>query len=412
MKIALLHYSAPPIVGGVESVLAQQAKLFAENGHQVTVIAGRGEKFHPAIDFILLPLIDSRHADVLEIKSSLDQGRVPVHFAGLVDKIYQELTAQIEPFDFLIVHNCCSLNKNLALTCALQRLSQSYIKPHFIAWHHDLAWATPRYAAELHPGYPWEILKQPWPDVTQVVISDLRQKELCRLMDLPLQQVRIIPNGIDLAEFYKLEKTTRDLLHHFNFYQAAPLMLLPVRITARKNIELALEILSALQIKQPQAQLIITGPLGAHNPANEKYFNRLKTLRSKLNLEGSAHFLTEIHPAYLSDAVIADFYRLADILLLPSREEGFGLPVLEAGLSRLPVFCSDLPPLQALAGNLATYFSPEEDPLRVAAQIEQKLHSNPSLNLCIHIRQNYTWEQVYRERICPLLETISCTMTN
>ena len=48
MKIALLHYSVPPVVGGVESVLAQQARLMADAGHAVQVIAGRGGQFDPA----------------------------------------------------------------------------------------------------------------------------------------------------------------------------------------------------------------------------------------------------------------------------------------------------------------------------------------------------------------------------
>ena len=47
MQIALLHYSVPPVIGGVESVLAQQARLMADAGHNVRGIAGRGEKFDP-----------------------------------------------------------------------------------------------------------------------------------------------------------------------------------------------------------------------------------------------------------------------------------------------------------------------------------------------------------------------------
>jgi hypothetical protein len=41
-SIALLHYSVPPVVGGVESVLAQHARLIAGAGHAVRALAGRG----------------------------------------------------------------------------------------------------------------------------------------------------------------------------------------------------------------------------------------------------------------------------------------------------------------------------------------------------------------------------------
>ena len=40
--VALLHYTAPPVVGGVEQVLGQHARLLAEAGHAVRVVAGRG----------------------------------------------------------------------------------------------------------------------------------------------------------------------------------------------------------------------------------------------------------------------------------------------------------------------------------------------------------------------------------
>ena len=47
MKIAILHYSAPPVIGGVESVLAHHAKLMVSAGHEVQVIAGIGKNYEP-----------------------------------------------------------------------------------------------------------------------------------------------------------------------------------------------------------------------------------------------------------------------------------------------------------------------------------------------------------------------------
>ena len=43
MKIALVHYTYPPVIGGVEFVMEQQAALFARRGHAVRIIAGRAE---------------------------------------------------------------------------------------------------------------------------------------------------------------------------------------------------------------------------------------------------------------------------------------------------------------------------------------------------------------------------------
>src|SRR5262249_10545528 len=149
------------------------------------------------------------------------------------------------------------------------------------------------------------------------------------------------PNGVDVARFLKLGSVTQALVQQLDLFSLAPLLLLPVRITPRKNIELALAVLAELRARYPRAALVVTGPLGAHNPPNVEYLEQLRPRRSELGLETSALFLAELSDQPLSDEVIADFYRLADGLFLPSREEGFGIPVLEAGLARLPLFCAD-----------------------------------------------------------------------
>jgi glycosyltransferase involved in cell wall biosynthesis len=296
------------------------------------------------------------------------------------------------------------LNKNLPLTMALHDLYRNPGFPRLILWHHDLAWTTPRYRAELHAGYPWELLRADWPGAKQVVVSETRQQELASLLNLPLERIRVVPNGIDIATFYQLEPQTAEYVEQLDLLNAAPLLLLPVRLTPRKNIELALRVLACLRTEFPKAALVVTGPLGAHSPANLAYFTLLRQLRAELQLEGAAYFLAELTNDYLPDAVIAGFFRLADALFLPSREEDFGIPVLEAALSRLPVFCADIPPLRELGREEAVYFSPKADPARVAAQIVKHFRHDPAFRLASRVRQQYTWQQIYREHIELLLK--------
>ena len=68
MNIAILHYSVPPIVGGVESVIAHHARLMSANGHAVRLIAARGDSMNDQIRLIVIPHADSRHARVTAIK--------------------------------------------------------------------------------------------------------------------------------------------------------------------------------------------------------------------------------------------------------------------------------------------------------------------------------------------------------
>ena len=405
MNIAILHYSVPPIVGGVESVIAHHARLMSAGGHSVRLIAARGEALSDVIPLTILPLADSRHERVAEMKNQLDRGEIKQEFEALRDDLAEQLESTLKDVDVLIAHNVCSLNKNLALTAALYQLHIVRKLPRLILWHHDLAWTTPRYQPEMFDGYPWDLLRTDWGRTTHVVVSELRRAELAGLMKLDPASIQVIPNGVDATRFYKLETQTKALLERTNLLDAAPILLLPVRVTTRKNIELALQTLKELQKQFPRAALVVTGPLGPHNGNNVHYFEELKKLRIQLNLEGSFHFLAELVDSFLPDEVIADFYRIADALFFPSREEGFGIPLIEAAFSHLPAFCSDIPPLRELGLEDATFFSPDEDPAQVAAMIVEYFKSSLPARLSMRARASFRWEAIYRQHIAPILSS-------
>jgi glycosyltransferase involved in cell wall biosynthesis len=406
MKIILMHYSAPPIVGGVESVLAHQARLISGAGHTVQILAARGEPQSKKIGFLRLPLVDSLDPEILAVKKELDAGRVPPAFAPLVSRLKDQLRPALNQADVLIAHNVCSLNKNLVLTDALHSLYREPGFPRLILWHHDLAWKAPRYLPELHSGHPWDLLRSDWPGAVQVTISASRQRELSNLAGIPPENIRVIPNGILVEDFLKLEEKTIGFIAALDLWKAAPILLVPVRITRRKNLELALTTLARLREVFPDAVMIVTGPVGAHNPENTIYFRELLALRGRLGLDASAFFLAELNDSFLPDSVITDFYRLADALFLPSREEGFGIPVLEAGLTHCPVFCADLPALRELGGDNATYFSAEDEPGHVATLIAGRLRDDPVFQLAEKVRREFNWDRIYRDRIGPLLATV------
>ncbi len=407
MNVAIIHYSAPPVVGGVETAVARQAQLFSHAGHRVKIIAGRGDIWDAHIPVEKIPLIDLRHPRVLLARASLAAGSVHEDFANLVSQLEADLRRAFDGIDIAILHNVASLNKHLALTQALFNLSQSEGMPRFILWHHDLAFTAPRLAAELHPGMPWDLLRKHWPGASQVVVSETLRENLSRLTGLPVEKIRVISAGLSLADFLGLRPYTAAMIENLRLGSAAPLLLSPVRIARHKNLEQAILALSVLLNTLPEAALVITGTVHGHDPANQEYFNALRDLRESLGLQDFVHFLADYAPDGVPEATINDLYRVADGMLLTSRDETFGMPLLEAGLSGVPIFCTALPPLTALAGSCAGYFSPSDPPETVAGIIAQRLMGDPVYQMRARVRREHTWEVVYHRQIAPLLEAQS-----
>jgi glycosyltransferase involved in cell wall biosynthesis len=185
------------------------------------------------------------------------------------------------------------------------------------------------------------------------------------------------------------------------------LLLLPVRITQRKNIELALRMMGELRQIMPQSVLVITGPVGAHNPANVAYFDSLKALKKDLGLGGAVYFLAEEWPQRLADNVIADLFRMADALFLPSWEEGFGIPVIEAALLGKQIFASSIGSLMELAGEDAIYFPPDGEPAKIAKLTAGAIHGSSIQRQRVRVRQHFSWEAIYANRIAPLIEAVN-----
>ena len=244
MRVALLHYTAPPVVGGVETVLACQARLLAGAGHEVTVVAGRGRAPDPRVRFVRAPRVDSRHPDVLHVQATLAGGTVPPGFERLRSRLEETLGETVGGCDVLLAHNVCSLHKNLALTAALRRLAGAPGFPRLVAWHHDLAWTAVSYRDELHPDEPWDLLRTAWPGVVHVAVSEERRASAARLFGLDPALIAVIPNGLDREAFLGLGPRTRALLAPLALADAAPVLLVPARIAPRKNIELALRVLT------------------------------------------------------------------------------------------------------------------------------------------------------------------------
>jgi len=407
---AIVHYTAPPVVGGVEAVIQAHARLFVRAGYPVTVIAGRGEVTAlPAdADLVLIPEIDSRQPDVARVSAVLEQGQVPQNFDSLTRRLVDALTPVLAKFDNVIVHNVFTKHFNLPLTFALHLLLQQGGLGNCIAWCHDLSWTSPSSRRQVYPGHPWDLLRVRRRDVTYVTVSRRRQRELAELFDCPLEQIHVAYNGVDPRGLLGLSNAGRVLVDRLGLLESGLVLLMPVRVTRAKNIEYALRVVAALKARACDPKLVLTGPPDPHDVQSMAYFQELQALRAQLGVQNEMRFVFESgpdsdQPLTISNQVVADLFRVSDVMFMPSHREGFGMPILEAGLLGVPVICTDVPAAEEIGGQDVTVFDASQEPAQTAEQILAWAEKSPGHRLRRRVRQRYTWDAIFQRDIQPLL---------
>ena len=410
MRTAILHYSVPPVVGGVEALIHAHTGLMLKAGYPVSIIAGVGEAnaLPDGAEFIRIAEMGSRNSRVAEISQSLEAGHVPAEFEVLSASLEGHLLDVLQTINTVMVHNVFTKHFNLPLTAALFRmLDQGKIK-NCIAWCHDFSWTSPHSYASLHPGYPWDLLRTYREDVTYVTVSRNRQAELAGMYNCPPERIRVVYDGVDPVDLYSLSEEGQALIQSLGFMQADLVLLMPVRITQAKNIEFALQVIAILKSRGIRPKLVITGPPDPHDPGDIEYYQSLLNLRQQLQVEQEVRFVYESgskpEEGYkIGLPLVRELYRSCDVLFMPSHREGFGMPILEAGMMGMPVFSTPIPASMEIGGQEVVRFSHESTAEQVAELLVNWSQANSTQRLRQRIRQNFTWEAIFHHDILPLL---------
>ncbi|TME84612.1 MAG: glycosyltransferase family 4 protein [Chloroflexi bacterium] len=344
------------------------------------------------------------------VREALDRGEIPSEFATLRAEIVQRLNTELDELDVLVVHNALTLHFNLPLTAALWMLADRH-RARIISWVHDISWLNPIYRPWMHEGEPWDLLRRQHPRITSIFVSAQRLEEWNQLMGAALDASHVIPNGIDAGTLLKLGPRATELNDRFGLLSTDIVMLAPVRITKRKNLEWAIEAAAGVRDSGRSVQLLITGPPGPHNPRSLEYVADLKRLTERLGLQQSVRFLfEEPSPASSGHAVdaatLSDLYMLSDVVVLPSASEGFGLPLAEAALLRVPVVCTDLPAFREVAPQGATFVPVSEGSAAFTAAVLRAIDSPPA-RVRHHVINAFSWDHIVAERLEPLLTSSS-----
>jgi D-inositol-3-phosphate glycosyltransferase len=185
------------------------------------------------------------------------------------------------------------------------------------------------------------------------------------LYDADPSRIRIVAPGVDHAFFGPGDR--RQARRALGLPGEGPLLLFVGRIQPLKGVAVAVRAVAALADDHPDAGLVVVG--GPSGPQGEAEVERTRALVTGLGLGGRVVFVPPRPHELLST-----YYRAADVCLVPSRSESFGLVALEAAACGTPVVASDVGGLRSLVDHGRTgYLVEEPSPEAFAAWVRQIL---------------------------------------
>jgi glycosyltransferase involved in cell wall biosynthesis len=211
--------------------------------------------------------------------------------------------------------------------------------------------------------------------------------ELLRFVDYPSDRVRVIPHGVS-REFL-------DFPNRPPHRPSGPVRILHVgRCQAQKNVEALLQALP--QIRDLLARPVVLVKVGGgFTPAQER-------LIASLRLEDSIERLPQMPQSELPSQ-----YARCDLLVVPSLDEGFGFPALEAMAVGTPVIAANRGALPEVVGDAGILVDPPE--AGVFAGVAARVLADPSLLAQMSKRgreraRNFPWERTAAETLAVYRE--------
>lgn len=195
-----------------------------------------------------------------------------------------------------------------------------------------------------------------------ITVSDYSKAQIVERLGVPSSKVTTIHNGVggnframDRAEAFQAVSKALEIREPYLLYVGS--------LKRYKNVATLLRAFALLRAHRDIPQrLVILG-----DDAQGK--RELAQECARLGIGKRTDFIP-----YVSGKLLPKVYAAADLLVMPSRIEGFGLPVLEAMACGTPVVCSRAASLPEVGGEAVRYFDPQS-PEDLAEAIEQVLSS-------------------------------------
>jgi alpha-1,3-rhamnosyl/mannosyltransferase len=160
-----------------------------------------------------------------------------------------------------------------------------------------------------------------------ITVSNVIRDELLHYYDVPAEKVHTVYEGVEECYQPRSGQQTASVLSHYGLLHKQ-YVLLVATLEPRKGIDVLLDAWELLPLALRQAfPLVLTGSSGWRNQA-------IVTRLERFIAEGTVH-----HLGYVPDSALPVLFAGAAVFTYPSVYEGFGLPVLDAMRSGVPVIC-------------------------------------------------------------------------
>lgn len=224
-----------------------------------------------------------------------------------------------------------------------------------------------------------------------IAVSQCTSKDIVKYYFIPKQKISVAYQGCDqrfrerCSDSFKAEVKKR-------FSLPDRFILSVGTIEERKNAALIVRALREI----PEMDLVLVGK-------RTPYTEEVEKTAKECGVDRRVHIMSDV-----GSEVLPAFYQLAEIFVYPSKYEGFGIPVLEAQCSGVPVIGATGSCLEEAGGNAALYTDPE-DAGDLAGKIMQVMNDRQLRESMIErgIRYSYRFsEEVLADRLMEIYRDV------
>jgi glycosyltransferase involved in cell wall biosynthesis len=177
-----------------------------------------------------------------------------------------------------------------------------------------------------------------------IAISRSGAEDIVRYVRVPRERIDVVPLGPGVQP--RTAPTAEAALRERLGLGAGRIVLAVSAKKVHKNLVRLVEAMRIVADRDPSAVLVLVGRSTSHE-------QKLRALAAAQGLATNVVF-----PSYVDQADLEGLYAAASCFVLPSVNEGFGLPILEAMGRGVPVACSNVSAMPEVAGEAARYFDP------------------------------------------------------